>query len=100
MAKTLEDKLRDRFQAAVAKTVKPTPLTSPRWLKHFPNGRPADFRYIGVPRLAKATGRPVARMADALLRNLRLDDLGLRLEVRSNGWIDLTLAETQGGGAE
>jgi hypothetical protein len=99
MAKTLEDKLRERFQAAVAKTVKPTPLTSPRWLKHFPNGRPADFRYIGVPRLAKATGRRLEKMSEALLRNLRVDDLGLRMEVRSNGWIDLTVVEPAGGGA-
>ena len=98
MARNVEDKLRKRFEDAVNKTVKPAPLISPRWLKHFPNGRPADFRFIGAPRIAKATGRRTDRVAEALLKNLPLDDLALDVHVRSNGWIDLTFRRQGGGG--
>ncbi len=97
MPEAVEDKLRKRFQTAIEKTVHPAPLTSPRWLKHYPDGKPTDFRYIGAPRVAKATGRQIAKVAREILRKVRLDDLGLKADIRSNGWIDLSFRRDNGG---
>lgn len=89
MPQTVEDKLRSRFQAAVIKMDTPPPLASPRWLKHYPNGKPADFRFIGAPRIAKAIGKQTDKVVRDLIQTVKIDDLLLEAKVRSNGWIDL-----------
>ncbi|MGC9454724.1 MAG: hypothetical protein ACP5HU_07650 [Phycisphaerae bacterium] len=94
----VEEKLRELFRNAVEKSVKPTPLISPRWLKSYPNGRPADFRYIGAPRVAKAAGWPVEKVVREILRNIDLGGLGLEAKVRTNGWIDLNFRQDKRSG--
>ncbi|MFP3936869.1 MAG: hypothetical protein ACLFVW_00915 [Phycisphaerae bacterium] len=94
----MEEKLRELFANAVENTVKPTPLMSPRWVKSYPNGSPADFRFIGAPRVAKAAGRGVEGVARELLSHIDLDELGLNARIRSNGWIDLNFRDKTGSG--
>lgn len=89
----MEEKLRELFGKAVENTVNPAPLISPRWVKSYPHGKPADFRYIGAPRIAKAAGRGVESVARDLLSHIDLDELGLEARIRSNGWIDLNFRD-------
>jgi hypothetical protein len=86
---TLKEQIDEQFVKAIRKTFKPCPLIGPRWLQEFPRGKPADFRYFGVRKLAKATGRPVKGIAKILLGSISLKELGLEMNVLDSGLIDI-----------
>jgi hypothetical protein len=98
MSSDLWQQLTDRFAKAIHKSFSPCPLIGPKWLQEFPNGRPADFRFFGIRKLAKAIGRPQQKIVQILLRNLSLDGLDVEMSVRSNGMIDIH-RRPQGQGA-
>lgn len=85
--------LKERFVDAIKKTFPaPTPLIGDRWFVFYPKGRPADYQFIGVGKLAKATGLPPERIAKLIVKHLDLHDLNARVEIdegcRINVWMD------------
>jgi len=70
-----------RFIAAIRKSFNPCPLLSPKWFKYYPNGKPADFQFTGLYKLAKATTRPQALITQMIIKNLDLK--GVEADVRS-----------------
>ncbi len=86
----LEKSIKNGFIVAIRKTFpKPTPLIGDGWFLCPPNGRPADFQFIGVSKLAKATAIPVNRVAQMLVKNLDLGDFPATVEVSKDGRINL-----------
>lgn len=83
-----EKDLWERIDRAIRELIKPPVLTSQRWLRHYPNGKPADFQFMGTLKLAKATGKDVHRIAGMLLRRLDPEGVGLTAEVAADGVIN------------
>jgi hypothetical protein len=48
----------------------------------YPNGRPADFRFHGIRKLAKATGRSADKVLHIMMRAVSLDGLNVETEVK------------------
>ena len=84
-----EKDLWERIEKAIGEMIKPPVLTSPTWLRHFPEGRPADFQFMGTLKIAKATGKDVHRIAAKLLKQLDLESLGREAEVAADGVINI-----------
>jgi hypothetical protein len=85
----LKRQLTDRFVKGIRKSFTPCPLIGPKWLQEFPNGRPADFRFFGVRKLAKAIGFPPAKIIKILMRNVSLRGLEVDVEIKGDVLIDL-----------
>ncbi len=85
---TTEKELWEKIDQAIHDMIKPPVLTSPRWLRHYPDGKPADFQFFGTLKVAKATGKDVHRIAGMLLKRLDLAKLGLSSEVQPDGVIN------------
>ncbi len=85
----LKDALTERFVRGIRRSFTPCPLIGPKWLQAYPKGRPADVRFFGVRRLAKAIGRPPARIVEILLKNVSFAGLNVDVEVRPDGMIDI-----------
>jgi arginyl-tRNA synthetase len=84
----LHETLKKRFEDAIRAAFRPAPLIGPNWLRAFPNGKPADFRFFGVPKLAKAQGAPPEAILKTLMKQVSL--AGLPVDVKLNGYyIDL-----------
>jgi arginyl-tRNA synthetase len=98
----LEEELSKRFAKAINDAIKPPILIGAKWLQACPSGQPADFQFTGVPKIAKATGRPKERIAPMLLKRMDLSDLRLRAEVTPTGLINIfsTKRKAPPGGAE
>lgn len=79
----------EAIDRTIQEMIKPPVLTSSRWLRHFPKGKPADFQFTGTVKMAKATGKNVHRVAGKLLKQLPLESLGLTGEVTAEGFINI-----------
>ena len=96
MSRILEDmkiEMEKRLNKAIADTFSPTPLIGPKWLQQFPNSKPADFRYFGIPKLAKAAGMPVPQTMYKIMRHRDLGGLGVRMYSTQDGLIDIYVIE-------
>ncbi len=87
MASNLKKQLTDRFAKGIRKSFKPCPLIGPNWLREFPKGRPADFRFFGVGKLSKAIGCPPAKIVKIMMRNVSLADLDVSVKVLPEWWM-------------
>ncbi len=89
MSKTLEDQIRSRLDDAVRTLFKPPILIGPQWLKAYPNGRPADFQYLGIVKVTKASGKSLQRVRDKILQHARLETLGVTVTVDETGVLNI-----------
>lgn len=89
MSSELNKQITERFVKAVKKSFKPCPLIGPKWLQEYSKGNPADFRFIGIPKLAKAIGRSVEKTRQILMRNLSLKGLDVDMEIVKGIYIDI-----------
>jgi len=80
MNSEIEQVLTDRFTRAIKRALKPCPLIGPKWFHYHPEGKPADFVFTGVGKLAKATGQRRRRVADLIMRNLNLQGAGFHVK--------------------
>lgn len=86
----LEQSIKDRFIDAIRKTFPhPTPLIGERWFVFSPNGKPADFQFMGVNKLAKATAMAPKRIAQMLIKNLDLGAIPALVEMTVDNRINL-----------
>ena len=85
----LRKTLLDRFVKGIRKSFDPCPLIGPKWLQEFPNGKPADFRFLGIVKLAKAMGYPPARVASILMRNVSLSGVDVDVSLTDDFLIDI-----------
>jgi hypothetical protein len=84
----LKKQLTERFVKAIRKSFTPCPLIGPKWLQSFPYGRPADFRFFGIPRLTKAIGLKQSKIIEIVMRHFDVSDLPVRMEINDRGLID------------
>lgn len=77
MPKDIEKLLTERFTSAIRKSFAPCPLIGPKWFRLNSGGRPADFQFVGLRKLAKAIGRGPKAIGLAVMRNLDLHGLGV-----------------------
>ena len=81
--------LKQRFEKAIAANIRPPILVGPNWVRACPDGQPADFEFIGAPRIAKATQRDPVRVAKWLLDKMDLAGLPVTVRVTPDGMIHL-----------
>jgi hypothetical protein len=77
----LRQTLADRFAQGIRKTFSPCPLIGPKWMQTCPKGKPADFQYIGIRKLAKAIGCSPGRILQKIMPNISLGDLDVDVQV-------------------
>ena len=94
----LKHTLNERFVKGIRKSFTPCPLIGPKWLQGFPKGRPAEFRFFGVRRLAKAVGRPPAKILEILMKNVSFAGLEVDVEVKQGVFIDINRKKAAGRG--
>lgn len=91
----LQKFIKDRFVASIRLTFPhPTPLIGERWFVFMPNlpkGQRLYFQFLGVAKLAKATGMDTKTVGQLLLRNLDLRPLVAEVELNAQNRIDLRL---------
>lgn len=80
MSDDLKSRLNDRLQKAIRQTFDPCPLLTDRWLQSLQSSGGKVYRFIGVRKLAKATGRSVEKTFAMLVPRIRFDDLGVTME--------------------
>lgn len=85
----LKDTLAERFVKGIRKSFTPCPLIGPKWLQEFPKGRPADFRFFGVRKLAKAIGWPPEKILRILMKNVSFAGLEIDVEIKQGVFIDI-----------
>jgi len=91
MLSELNEQITDCFVKAIRKSFTPCPLIGTKWLQEYPKGRPADFRFVGIPKLAKAAGRSVEKTRQILMKNLSLTDLHLDMEIVEGCYVDMNV---------
>ena len=91
MLSGLNEQITDCCVKAIRKSFTPCPLIGPKWLQEYPQGRPADYRFVGIPKLAKATGRSVEKTGQIIAKNLSLAGLHLDMEIVKGGYINLNV---------
>ena len=84
----IEAELRKRFAAAINKFVQPRILFGPKWIRSTP-GQPGRYQFIGTPKVAKATGIPVIKVAKKILSHLKLGGLDLESRMTATGVITM-----------
>ena len=89
MNEALFEALKERFVKGIRKSFQPCPLIGPKWLQAYPYGRPADFRFFGIRKLAKATGRPTQKVVQMLMRNVSFAGLDVDVEIKGGLLIDI-----------
>ncbi len=76
MARTFDERTKAQLVKAIRKVFPdPTPLIGDKWFRPHPKGKPADMEFTGVSRLAKATGVPIRKVAQQILKNVSLDKI-------------------------
>lgn len=91
----LELELTRRLTEAVRSMVEPAILIGPNWLRYVGQAKPPHYEYQGAIKFAKATGRPVVRVAAQLLKTVDLASLGLVGKANPQGVILITQAPAQ-----
>jgi len=100
MNSEIEQVLTDRFTRAIKRALKPCPLIGPKWFHYYPGGKPADFVFSGVGKLAKATGQKPRRITDLIMRNLNFQGVGFTVrdvKVSRSGRISVFINRPRGG---
>lgn len=87
----LHELLEERFAQAVRKCFQPCPLIGPKWLKAYPKGRPADFQWVGGPKVAKAVGRQVWPVTNQILKTLDRRGIDAEFEITRSARINVHL---------
>ena len=82
-------KLEKMFTQAVNDAIRPPVLIGPKWLRPMSAGR---FQYLGMPKIAKATGRSVERITQRILKGVDLDSVGLTATISKDGVVTLSPA--------
>ncbi|MBN1555454.1 MAG: hypothetical protein JXA11_11970 [Phycisphaerae bacterium] len=85
----LKDALTERFVSGIRASFTPCPLIGPKWFQGFPQGQPADFRFFGVGKLAKAVGKPADTIIEILMKNVSLEGLPVNVKIRGGKFIDV-----------
>lgn len=70
--------LSERFAQAIRKCFDPCPLIGPKWVRACEGPAAGAFEFVGVSKLAKATAKQPAAVAQMLCRNLDLSGLALQ----------------------
>ncbi|MCK5114626.1 MAG: hypothetical protein KAR11_07690 [Phycisphaerae bacterium] len=91
MSSKLHEQIAERFIKAVRKSFEPCPLIGPKWLQEYPKGHPADFRFVGLPKLAKAAGRSIERTQQIFMKNLSLNGLDVDVKIVEGRYVDLNI---------
>ena len=91
MLSGLNEQIADCFVKAIRKSFTPCPLIGPKWLQEYPKGKPADYRFVGIPKLAKATGRSVDKTRQILMKNLSLKGLDVDMEIVKDCYVDMNV---------
>jgi arginyl-tRNA synthetase len=74
--------IKDRFVEAIKKTFPdPTPLIGEKWFVFPPKRSPADFQFVGVAKLSKATGLPPERVARWIVKHIPPGEPDLEIEI-------------------
>lgn len=97
----LHKTINERLNAGIRKSFTPCPLIGPNWLQYFPNGKPADFRFFGVRKLAKAIGKPADAIMAILMKNVTFEGIEIDIRLREGVFIDIfqkTKTQTAGNG--
>lgn len=82
VAKEFEDTAKEHFVKAIQNALpKPTPLIGGKWFRFHPNGEPVDLEFTGLPKLAKASGLPIDRVAKQVVRRLSAETLNCHIEL-------------------
>ncbi len=89
MSSDLKEQITDRFVTAIRGLFKPCPLIGPKWLQEYPTGKPADFRFFGVNKLAKAIGIKPKKIIQLLVQNVSFEGLDVEAEVVHDNLIDI-----------
>lgn len=89
----LHDLLKERFVLAIRKSFRPCPLIGEKWFLCPPDGKPADFQFVGCNKLAKAMGIRPCVIAQTIVKNLLLTDLKAAVEITADAWINLRLQQ-------
>ena len=87
----IAEELKKRFIKAIKKSFHQTPLIGPKWFRYNPGGKPCDFQFLGVGKLAKAAGRPPEAIAELLIKNLKLGGLKAQAKITRSGQISVSL---------
>ena len=78
----IEKTPKKRFTTAIERTFSERcPLIGDKWFLFYPSGKPADFKFIGVPKLAKATSISPVSVAKFILKNLDLKGIDADVQV-------------------
>jgi len=83
-------KLEKMFTQAVNDAIRPPVLIGPKWLRPMSAGR---FQYLGMPKIAKATGRSVERITQRILKGVDLDSVGLTATISKDGVVSICPAK-------
>jgi hypothetical protein len=94
----LRQKIAERFTKGIRKSFSPCPLIGPKWVQAHPKGKPADFRFLGVRKLAKAMGFPPAKILNTLMAAVKLDDLDLDVDITNDFIIHMNRSNGHGQG--
>lgn len=89
----VQTELTKRFKEIAKQLIKPPVLFGPKWLQTGPAA--GQYQFMGAPRIAKATGRSVERVANSILRELTVGDLGLTAKITPSGVITLSPAQAK-----
>ena len=85
------NELTQRFTAAILKALPDrTPLIGPKWFQWIGKKESGHFRFIGCPKLAKATKSSPKRVADSVVKHLIVDDLNVTVKVSDEAIISVT----------
>lgn len=89
MASELKKELTERFVKGIRRSFTPCPLIGPKWLQEFPNGKPADFRFYGIRKLAKAIGQSSDKILQIVLKNTSFKELNVDVKIVGGIYIDI-----------
>jgi len=82
VARKFEDIAKNQFVKAIKSALpKPTPLIGEKWFRFHPKGEPADLEFTGIPKLAKASGLPVDKVAKKVVGKLSEETLNSQIEL-------------------
>ena len=89
MASELKKELTERFVKGIRRSFTPCPLIGPKWLQEFPNGKPADYRFYGIRKLAKAIGQSPDKILKTVLKNLSFKGLNVDVKIIGGIYVDI-----------
>lgn len=89
MASELKKELTERFVKGIRRSFTPCPLIGPKWLQEFPNGKPADYRFYGIRKLAKAIGQNSDKILQTVLKNISFKGLNIDVKIIGGIYIDI-----------